>query len=201
MPGTLNMWSGVQNLGGGPVLAPNYVDLLQGYTYCIMVANTTDEPITSGTIAFAGADALPDNPCLPGEFGPLDPVADCGPITSGVPYDGPVSVTLSEERPIPARGTCQFAFPCPKQFLQVTSVPAGTEVWCLIGNLRRSDWSHTTPLGFIPPPLQAPFTLGFQAPAALAAPAHGMQHQATHAAPPRQRRAPQPQPQPRHPAE
>jgi len=153
MTGTLNIRSNAGKVWVGPVMSPDYADIGIGNEYSIVVFNTTAEDITTGTIEFENADADPNNPCAPGEWFPIDPVAGCGPIVTGVPYTGPVTVEITPERPIRARASCQYAVPCPRQFIRVTAAPAGTWVALVITRLRRTDFSHLGPFGGIPAPL------------------------------------------------
>lgn len=151
---TLNMWSNLGNFWPAPCVDPAYADLAVGHSYSVWVFNGADEDITAGTIEFWAADALPDNPCAPGEFEPIDPVAGCTAIVSGVPEQGPVTVTITPEMPIKARSLCGFAAPCPGQFLQIRGLPAGATAVCVIGNLKRTNFDHMSEWGFIPPPMQ-----------------------------------------------
>jgi len=188
---TVNVWSLVQNIAMFPAQDPGWADLSIGYSYALFIYNGTAEDIVDGVIGFEGACPSADDPCVPGDFVPLDPVAGCSDIVSGVPEPGPVTVTLSEERPIRAHGMCGFAVPCPLPFFRVTGVPDGCFACVVVSNLKRTDWSHTGPYGYIPPPLQQPFQLGFQSPLPLAAPQHA-------GAQPQRAYAPQPQPRATH---
>lgn len=161
MPGTLNMWSGVRDQAYFQGAAPGWANLIVGYQYAIAIMNSTDADITTGTIVVMGADADPADPCKPDVFAPLEPVQDCQPIITGVPYGPEVQITISADRPIPARGVCAFAAPCPKQFMQVAGVPAGCVAVIGVTRLRRTDFSHLGPWGVIPQPisLMAPFSM------------------------------------------
>lgn len=160
MPGTLNMYSGVRNQAFFQAAAPGWANLIVGLVYAIAIMNSTDNDITSGTLIVMGADAKPDNPCEPDTFAPLEPVQDCGPIVSGIPYGPQVEIAITADRPIPARGVCAYAVPCPKQFMQISGVPAGCVAVIGLTRLRRTDFSHLGPWGVIPPPLtlMAPFS-------------------------------------------
>lgn len=163
--GTLNVWSGVRNLLAFNIESPNYADISLGFEYAIALMNSTAADITTGTVILEGAEAQHDNPCEPDTFHPLDPVADCGPIVTGVPYTPPVQIDITPERPIPARGVCLYAAPCPLQFLRVTGVPAGVNAIVIITRLRRSDPGMWGPGWGIPRPLGTPFgIMGAQAP-------------------------------------
>lgn len=180
---SLNAWSAVQDFIAYPGAAPGWADLSQGHAYALSVYNTTDTDIIDGVIGFEGACASPDNPCIPAdEWVPIQPVAGCAPIVSGVPEVGPVTVTLSAERPIRAYGECKYAVPCPLPFMRVTGIPAGCFATIVVTRLRRTDWAHVGPYGYIPPPLQLGMPMG--AMAALPSPASAA------------RQAPQPQHQP-----
>lgn len=169
----LNMFSLVQNFLAFPIESPEFADLAQGHSYAIVISNTTAADITSGSIILEGADAKADNPCEPDVWSPLDPVAGCAPIVSGIPDTPPVRIEPSPERPIRAHSICMYATPCPAQFLRVTGVPAGCHAWVVIGNLRRTNFDHLGPLGQIPKPLAEPFgtTYSAQLPSPQRAPA------------------------------
>jgi len=173
MTGTLNIRSNAGKVWVGPVMSPQYADLGIGHEYSIVVFNTTATDITTGTITFENADADPDNPCAPGPWSPIDPTDGCGPIVTGLPYTTPVSVTITPERPIRARASCQYAVPCPRQFIRVTAAPAGTWVAVVITRLRRTDFSHLGPFGGIPAPLPlgAPLQASLTQPQQTSAPA------------------------------
>jgi len=153
MTGTLNIRSNAGKVWVGPILSPDYADLGIGWEYSVVVFNTTAEDITSGVIEFENADADPNNPCAPDEWFPIDPISDCGPIVTGVPYTPPVTITITPERPIRARASCQYAVSCPRQFIRVSAAPAGTWVAVVITRLKRTDFSHLGPFGGIPAPL------------------------------------------------
>lgn len=168
MPGTLNMYSNVRDLAFFQAAAPGWANLIVGLAYAVSVMNSTDNDITSGTMIVLGADASDTDPCLPGPFTALEPVQDCGPILSGIPYGPQVEIEITADRPIPARGVCSYAVPCPKQFMQISDVPAGCVAVIGLTRLRRTDWSHLGPYGTIPPPLQ--LIAPFQAPMQMQAP-------------------------------
>jgi len=190
----MNMWSNVNDVVVMGVVAPAYANLALAYAYSVALINTTNAEIDSGTIIFEGADADPDNPCEPDVFAPLEPVADCGPIVTGVPYSTNVEYEITPERPIPAYGSCNVSVPCPRQFLQVSGLPAGVIAVVVLTRLRRWD---PTPRewGYIPAPLTQPFQLlGAQQPAQAASQA---QTRTTQPKP----QQPQPQRRQRTPAE
>lgn len=205
MPGTVNVWNNINAHVSLPVADPNYIDVAIGYAYSFTVANTTGADITSGVIELWDADADPNDPCKPDTFEPMQPVAGCTPIVSGVPEEGPVTITLSPELPIPAHSSCVFSAPCPRQFVQIRGLPAGVEAWATVSSLKRTDWSHLGPLGYLPMPLAMPFspvmmTAGQQQalPPAQQQPPQAQRRTLQ----PTSRPAPSPQPQrPRQPAE
>lgn len=168
MPGTLNVWSNTSKYIPQVATAPGFANLLFGFEYGVSLINTTDQPITSGTITFEEADAKPDNQCEPDVWAPMEPIAGCGAIVTGVPDVGPVHYEITPERPIPPYGACNVAAPCPKQFLRVTGLPAGVEAMVVITRPRR--WDNTDPsLMFIPRPIMQPWAAPFAAAAPLAA--------------------------------
>jgi len=165
--GTLNMFSAARDVLAYPVMAPAWMDLNLGRGYCIVIANQTGADIDSGEINLQGAVADPTNLCMPGPFRDLDPVADCGPIVTGIPWDPPVRIPITADNPIRAHGVCMFAVPCPLQFIQVTGVPAGTTAIGIITNLRRTNFDHFGPYGGVVPPmsLMNPLSAAGQLPA------------------------------------
>lgn len=192
----LNMWSNVGNYWGFPCTEPFYVDLSIGNAYSFIIANTTNADIDTGVLELWGADADPADWCMPGPFSPLDPVAGCTAIVSGVDEPGPVTITLSAHMPIKARSICKFSAPCPAQFFQLRGVPAGAQAWAVVSSLKRTDWSHAGPWGFIP----APMDVGIESMMARSAPAQQLgaprQLPGQAAAPQQQPQPPQPQQQP-----
>jgi len=159
---TLNVWSNTSKYVVQGCVAPAFANLALAYSYGVSLMNTTDAEINSGVIIFKGADASPENACLPGDFEDLQPVAGCGPIVTGVPYEAPVKYDLAEH-PLPPFATCNISAPCPQQFLQVEGVPAGVIAVVVLTRLRR--WDNTDPrLLTIPSPLPMPFTAPLQQP-------------------------------------
>ena len=159
---TLNVWSNTTKYVCQACVAPGYANLALAYSYGVSLINTTANEINSGVVTFRGADASPENACLPGDFGDLQPVWDCGPIVSGQPYTPPVKYDLAEH-PLPPFATCNISAPCPQQFLQVTGVPAGVVAVVVMTRLRR--WDNTDPrLLSIPAPLPMPFVAPLQQP-------------------------------------
>jgi hypothetical protein len=168
---TLNMWSAVGNYQSRVITDGGFIDLGIALAYAISVQNTTDDPIDTGTIELEGADAQHDDHCAPDVWGPIDPIEECGAIMNGRPWDGPVKIEITEDRPILPHAECQYAFPCPRQFLRCSAHPVGTTVICTITRFKRTDFSHLGPFGQIPPPLTlgVPLIAPIQQPAALPA--------------------------------
>src|SRR5262249_7686303 len=108
---TLNMWF-ERNVLAWNGKAPLWADLLPGLAYAIVVANQTDDDVTSGTLAIEGADAKPDDACQPDTWGPVNEVADCSATMLGAQL-GPGIITITPENPIKAHSQCAFAIPCP----------------------------------------------------------------------------------------
>src|SRR5215469_1681460 len=150
----LNLWSNVHDYVCAPATAPDYANLGLCYAYGVTLINTTNAVIDSGTIDFETADADPNDACAPGPFSPLEPVADCNPIVTGMPYDTPVHYEITPERPLNPYGMCNIAAPCPQQFIRVTGLPAGVLAFVVMTRLRR--WDNTpAEWGYIPRPLTA----------------------------------------------
>lgn len=193
---TMNMWSNVSNIWPFPCVDPYWVDLSVGYSWSFWIANTTNADIVAGTLQLYGADASPTDWCVPGPFDPMDPVAGCSAIVPGVAEPGPVTVTITPEMPIRAHSVCGFSAPCPRQFFQLRGLPAGAQAFAIVGSLRRTNWDHVTPWGFIPQPMNLGVeSLSAQLPAAAGAaqPQRGPQPQGQ---PPRRGQPAQGQPEP-----
>lgn len=162
MPGTLNVWANTGKAIPQVATAPGFANLIFGFEYSVALINTTANEIDSGTVTFENADAKDDNPCEPDTWEPMEPIAGCGPIVTGVPEVGPVKYEITAENPIPPYGACMIAAPCPKQFIRVTGVPAGAQAMVIITRPRR--WDNTDPsLHFIPRPIMQPFASPFAA--------------------------------------
>lgn len=166
----LNLWSNVTDYVCAPATAPDWANLGLCYAYGVTLINTTATDIDSGDVIFETADADPANVCEPGPFSPLEPVADCNPIVTGIPYTDNVHYTISPERPLPAHGMCNIAAPCPQQFIRVSGLPAGVLAFVVMTRLRR--WDNTpAEWGYIPRPLAQPFQTVMAQPGALPPPA------------------------------
>lgn len=143
----LNMRSAAGKFLAYPAASPNYADLSNGMGYGIALVNTTAADITSGTVTISAADALPDDHCTPGTFGPLPAVPPCDapPGTDA----GNAVIMITAANPIRAHSQCTYSAPCPKQFLQVAGVPAGVTAIVVVTPLRRTDFSVGTVTGDI----------------------------------------------------
>lgn len=202
-PSTLNMWQNLNHHWSAPCVDPFYVDLSIGNAYSFTVANTTDNDIEAGIIELWTAEADPTDWCRPGTFVPMEPVAGCTAIVSGVDEGRPVTVTITPEMPIRAHAICKFSAPCPHQFFQIRftgGAPAGVDAWATISSLKRTNNDQVTPWGFIPRPMDVGIESmmargGQQQPGQqqLASPQQRGQQ------PQQQPRQPQPQPQPQQP--
>lgn len=142
------MWSAAGTVEGWVVSATKWVDLAPGLCYCLCLANSTDNDITSGELTVEAADASTEDICRPGEFSTLMVLADCAaPI--GTPHEMEAVITIDEKHPIKARSQCQVAFPCPKRFIRVTGTVAGLDVTLVLRDLKRTGM-QTTDAGIWP---------------------------------------------------
>jgi len=62
------------------VLSPKFADISPGIAYALVLANQTAGDITSGTYTVQGADASPNDTCVPGSWAPLQILPECSPV-------------------------------------------------------------------------------------------------------------------------
>lgn len=145
---TMNMYSNAGDTIVYPdVKAPKYADLLPGLAYSITVSNSTGADITSGTLTIEGADAREDDPCAPDAFSPVDELPNCDEAPGTV--IGPARIQFTPENPLRVGQKCQYAIPCPPQFIRIADAPAGVDVGVVLTRLRRTDFRIGTSDGRI----------------------------------------------------
>jgi len=118
-------------------LQPKYADLSLGHAYEVVFSNQTGDDVDFGTYTFYGADADPNDPCVPGAFAPLKIQPDCAP-SQGV-LDPTGTFSLTSQNPLRANSQCHVAIACPKQFIQVFSQGAQElDIIAVITRLKRT---------------------------------------------------------------
>jgi hypothetical protein len=121
-------------------LAPGFMDLSPGYTYCVAFINPTGANIVTGSYKFQDADADPANPCAPlaSSWADLEVEPECDALPGTVA--GPAAVLFNAQNPLPANSQCQYAVPCPRRFVRVEEQGTGgtAVVIGMVGRLRRT---------------------------------------------------------------
>jgi hypothetical protein len=116
--------------------SPKFADLAAGNAYALVLSNTTGADITAGTVTIETAAAKADDPCVPDVWAPLTVVPECDALPGSVA--GPATITFSAAHPLKAGAQCQYAAPCPHQFVRMAGVPAGVDAYAVLTRLKRT---------------------------------------------------------------
>src|SRR4051794_14428310 len=121
-------------------LAPDFMDLSPGYTYCVAFVNKTGADIVTGSYKIQDAAPDPADPCAPlaSSWADVQVEPECDSLPGTVA--GPAAIVFDAQNPLPAASQCQYAVPCPRRFLRVQEQGTGgtAQVTGMVGRLRRT---------------------------------------------------------------